>query len=165
MKTQPLLLAATVIAGAFCASAAIAGESDRLNSVVNELRRATAPLHPLEAAAAAGWDTPITGCIANPDPAVGGMGYHYANETLLADGTVDPLRPEVLVYAPKPGGGMQLVAVEYIVFTELNPVPPELFGQTFHLNPNINAWTLHAWVWKHNPSGLFADFNPNVSCL
>ncbi|WP_156962870.1 hypothetical protein [Aerolutibacter daejeonensis] len=164
MKRQSLLLAATLVAGAFCAPVAVAGEDDRLNSLVNELRHATAPFHSIDAAGAAGWATPLTGCIAHPDPAVGGMGYHYANETELADGTVDPLRPEVLVYAPKPGGGLQLVAVEYIVFTQLNPVPPELFGQTFHLNPGINAWVLHAWVWKHNASGLFADFNPGVKC-
>lgn len=23
---------------------------------------------------------------------------------------------------------------------------------------------LHAWVWKHNPAGTFAQFNPRVSC-
>ncbi len=28
--------------------------------------------------------------------------------------------------------------------------------------PNLNL--MHAWVWKHNPSGMFADWNPNVSC-
>lgn len=164
MNKHPLLLAATVVAGAFCATPAIAGEGDRMNSVVNELRQATAAFHSLDAAGAAGWDTAITGCIAHPDRAVGGMGVHYANQTLLSDGTVEATTPEVLVYAPKPNGGLQLVAVEYIVFTELNPVPPELFGQTFHLNPNINAWVLHAWVWRHNPSGLFSDFNPKVSC-
>ena len=26
-------------------------------------------------------------------------------------------------------------------------------------------YEVHAWVWKHNPSGrLFADWNPRVSC-
>jgi hypothetical protein len=23
---------------------------------------------------------------------------------------------------------------------------------------------LHAWIWKHNPDGLFEDWNPDVSC-
>lgn len=23
---------------------------------------------------------------------------------------------------------------------------------------------LHAWIWKHNPSGTFAEWNPNVRC-
>jgi hypothetical protein len=161
---KQLLLAATAIAGALCATPALANEHAGDNAIVHGLRQATAAFHSLDAAGAAGWDTAITGCVAHPDPDVGGMGFHYANQTLLSDGTVEATTPEVLVYAPKAGGGLQLVAVEYIVFTELNPVPPELFGQTFHLNPNINAWVLHAWVWQHNPSGLFADFNPKITC-
>jgi len=23
---------------------------------------------------------------------------------------------------------------------------------------------LHVWVWRHNPEGMFATTNPNVSC-
>ncbi|HET6580207.1 MAG TPA: hypothetical protein VFG66_17955 [Gemmatimonadales bacterium] len=23
---------------------------------------------------------------------------------------------------------------------------------------------VHAWVWRHNPHGMFADHNPSVSC-
>ena len=26
------------------------------------------------------------------------------------------------------------------------------------------AWTLHAWIWKPNPSGLFMPWNPSVNC-
>jgi hypothetical protein len=25
-------------------------------------------------------------------------------------------------------------------------------------------YDLHVWLWKHNPSGLFAPFNPEASC-
>ena len=25
-------------------------------------------------------------------------------------------------------------------------------------------YELHAWIWKHNPSGMFEDWNPTVSC-
>jgi hypothetical protein len=25
-------------------------------------------------------------------------------------------------------------------------------------------YDLHAWIWQANPSGIFAMFNPNVSC-
>lgn len=160
---KKLLTSAAVCAGLFCATAATAAEDARANALVNEVRRATAAFHSLDAAATAGWDVPLTGCIAHPDPAVGGMGYHYVNEDVFFDATVDPLKPETLVYAPSPNG-LKLVAVEYIVFTAANPTPPELFGQTFHLNPVINAWTLHVWLWQHNPSGMFADFNPKVSC-
>ena len=26
-------------------------------------------------------------------------------------------------------------------------------------------YDLHVWVWQANPAGIFAPFNPNVSCL
>ena len=42
--------------------------------------------------------------------------------------------------------------------------PPVLFGQHFHLNPVAGIWALHVWLWKHNPSGMFDDWNPNVTC-
>ena len=48
--------------------------------------------------------------------------------------------------------------------------PPSLFGQTFNFTPSPNRYglppfySLHAWIWKHNPSGMFAPWNPNVSC-
>jgi hypothetical protein len=41
--------------------------------------------------------------------------------------------------------------------------PPVLFGQQFHLNTALDVWVLHAWIWKWNPSGVFADYNPRVS--
>lgn len=45
---------------------------------------------------------------------------------------------------------------------------PTLFGQDFHLKTNIPGtppvWALHLWLWTHNPEGLFADYNPTVSC-
>ena len=25
-------------------------------------------------------------------------------------------------------------------------------------------WALHAWIWKFNPSGTFAMWNPDVNC-
>lgn len=25
-------------------------------------------------------------------------------------------------------------------------------------------YELHAWVWKHNPSGVFEGWNPSVHC-
>jgi hypothetical protein len=51
---------------------------------------------------------------------------------------------------------------------ELGPGGPaqELFGQRFHWNEFAvgGIWALHVWLWRHNPAGLFADWNPNVSC-
>jgi hypothetical protein len=45
-----------------------------------------------------------------------------------------------------------------------------LFGSKFMLIPAGNRfglpafYALHAWVWKHNPSGTFAQWNPQVHC-
>jgi hypothetical protein len=32
------------------------------------------------------------------------------------------------------------------------------------LVPTVGFYTHHAWVWKHNPSGIMADWNPEVVC-
>ena len=129
-----------------------------------QLRQATAAFHRLDHAFIAGWTQDITGCLASPE---GGMGYHFANFGALSDGVAEALRPELLVYAPSAGGGLKLVAVEYLVFADQLPegAPiPMLFGQHFHFNPAVEAWVLHAWIWEHNPSGMFADWNPRISC-
>ena len=56
-----------------------------------------------------------------------------------------------------------LVAAEYM--TPGVGARPTLFGTTFKDGPpNSGTYALHAWVWEHNPAGMFADFNPNVSC-
>ena len=98
---------------------------------------------------------------------VGGMGYHYVNLSLV-DLTLEATQPEVLVYAPGPNGQMRLVAAEYMVpappWDALNSSPPVLMGETFEYNPHLDAYTLHAWVWQHNPAGMFAPWNPTVSC-
>ncbi|MGH7475996.1 MAG: hypothetical protein ACRELD_06885 [Longimicrobiales bacterium] len=127
------------------------------------LRNATAAFHRIDAAAAAGWDTQITGCLELPG--TGGMGYHYGNVSLI-DGTPQEFAPELLVYEPQKNGRLRLVAVEYIVpFTAWTAAePPALHGIDFHRNEAVGLWVLHAWVWKHNPAGIFADWNPTVSC-
>jgi len=28
----------------------------------------------------------------------------------------------------------------------------------------LGIWYLHVWHWEPNPSGVFADWNPNVKC-
>jgi len=25
-------------------------------------------------------------------------------------------------------------------------------------------YDLHVWLWKHNPAGMFAEWNPGLSC-
>ena len=33
----------------------------------------------------------------------------------------------------------------------------------FHRNDTLGIWALHAWIWRPNPGGMHADFNPQVS--
>jgi hypothetical protein len=99
------------------------------------------------------------------NPPIGGMGVHYANTTLL-DGSVTPLTPEVLIYAPGPNGSKKLVGVEFIIPFPAwtSPTPPVLFGQTFAANQTFQVWALHVWTTLDNPNGLFTDWNPRVQC-
>ena len=40
-----------------------------------------------------------------------------------------------------------------------------VYGQTMHvINPVLNWYVEHAWIFTENPSGIFADFNPAVTC-
>lgn len=58
------------------------------------------------------------------------------------------------------------MAVEYIVINAGQPAPT-LGGQAFDLGGTpvpVPHWSLHVWLWKDNPNGAFAAFNPDVSC-
>ena len=137
----------------------------------------TARFHNLEAALEAGYELGwvngsgtriITGCVFHPT--AGAMGYHYFNAALMADLKTDPLEPEALVYAPGDDGELKLAAVEWIVRGQSsNPPgvssPPSVLGMPMHiLVPAVGFYLMHAWVWKPNPAGIMADWNPNVSC-
>lgn len=141
-----------------------AGHAGALRDLA-QLRRSTAAFHSFDVAAAAGWDVQLTPCDDSPD---GAQGIHYGNPDLLFDGgALDPTRPEVLQYEPTRNGGKRLVGVEFIILESDLPgdsPAPELFGQHMHFNAPAGLWALHVWLWRHNPSGMFADWNPKVSC-
>jgi len=129
------------------------------------------------AAEAAGYGLPPEGplheCIASDDD-TGAMGLHYINGDLVGDTVLDAAAPEALVYEPAADGSLELVALEYVVFAEAwdaeNDMAPMLFGEMFMLVDEPNRYelpafyALHAWIWKDNPSGTFASFNPDVTC-
>ena len=110
-------------------------------------------------------------CEATP---AGGMGFHYSNPQLVADPALDPTRPEVLVYAPSPTGPV-LVAAEWLKFDadqnlSTDDDRPALFGRAFD-GPMLGHgpgmpihYDLHVWLWKRNPTGIFAQWNPDVRC-
>jgi len=139
-------------------------------------RRATAGYHDISAAKADGFgellDKNGIACI---DNAAGGMGIHYVLGSRVGDPAEDAATPEALIYEPQANGRLKLVGLEYVVLQSTwedagNTAPPTLFGQTFELVAAGNRYglpafyELHAWIWKHNPSGMFEDWNPNVSC-
>lgn len=130
------------------------------------LRAATAQFHRYDAAKAANYTFLFMNmCMTGATGAnVGGMGYHYVNTDLL-DGSVNVETPEALLYEPGSNGQLNLVAVEYVIPKAAwnSPTPPTLFGRSFVLN-KFDLWALHVWVWENNPDGMFADWNPRVSC-
>lgn len=155
----------SLTASATSASASDASFGPAVAKDLAALRRVTAPYHDFATGKNAGWGTQITGCMTDPGGA-GGMGFHYGNTDFI-DGTAQVERPQLLLYEPESNGKLRLVAVEYIIpytFHARSDTPPELFGRQFKQVDAFQLWGLHAWVWKENPSGMFADWNPNVNC-
>ena len=95
------------------------------------------------------------------------MGYHFMKFKLV-DSVFDVRKPELLVYNKDEDGSFELGAVEYAV--PIDPqspnTPPEGFtgkADVWDFNTNNSGlWTLHAWVWKNNPDGVFNMTNPLV---
>jgi hypothetical protein len=135
-------------------------------SQIAQLRRLVAPFHRFEAAVQAGWSVEFTPCL--EVPGLGGMGFHYGNPEFVQDGgAVNLLQPELLLYEPQSNGKLRFTGVEYIVlFSDVPPTapPPTLLGQAFEAVPDAGLWGLHIYVGQHNPSGIFATWNPRVNC-
>lgn len=154
------LLAAIALSTASIAAAAAASPQAGLA----EVRQATARYHDPAAAVADGY-LATNECV--EVPGLGVMGYHYVNLGLL-DTTVDLRHPEALLYAPSPSGP-RLVAVEWVTIDVGQP-HPSLLGVPFdgpmpgHFPGMPVHYDLHAWIWQANPNGVFAQFNPVLSC-
>jgi hypothetical protein len=89
--------------------------------------------------------------------------------------------PSILIYEPQADGSLQLVAVENLVFRWAwreagNKKPPSYQGVPYDLmqdDPDTKVdeahmfephYDRHVWLFRHNPNGTFAQFNPRVSC-
>ena len=138
------------------------GLGEAIDRDVAKLNAATERFKSAEAAIAAGW--PRTSDCVEHQPH-GAMGFHFQNNA-LADATLDVEQPEVLVYEKRPDGSFQLNGVEYLVpipaWTKAEP--PSIMGQRLKRADSLGIWYLHVWNWTPNPSGLFADWNPDVKC-
>src|SRR5690606_30041979 len=87
----------------------------------------------------------------------------------------------VLIYEPQADGSMSLVAAENLVFIAAwekagNTAPPSYQGVAYdrmvgdpateldeahHFMPHYDR---HVWLYRENPNGVFAQFNPAVTC-
>lgn len=123
----------------------------------------------------------------------GVMGIHFVRPDLLGltsgpgervNGTgthTDFLRPGVLIYEPQADGSMELVAVENLVFMAAweaagNTAPPSFQGVAWDRMVDDPAtevdeahmfaphYDRHVWLYRENPSGIFAQWNPAVTC-
>jgi hypothetical protein len=112
----------------------------------------------------------LLGISAPPNPRVDGNGTH-----------TDFLKPGILIYEPTGDGSLELVAVENLVFQKSwhaagNAKPPSFHGVEYDNMKDDPATVVdeahmfephydrHVWLYRRNPNGMFAQFNPNVSC-
>ena len=116
---------------------------------------------------------PVSPCV--EAPGLGAMGIHYLNEAYVADPSIRAGKPELLLYFPEANGKLRLVGVEYFrpdADQDLTTTGdrPSLAGIPFDgpmlgHDPDMPIhYDLHAWVWKWNPTGVFAQFNPELHC-
>lgn len=157
-------LAATLAATGMTPVGAQPGRSS--DSGLEAVRALTRRYHDVNAAVVDGF--------AATDACVAGMGYHYVNLSRL-DRTLEPSRPEALLYAPTTGGGRRLAGAEWIVVDHDQDLGtdddrPALFGHDFDgpmpgHGPGMPIhYDLHAYAWIDNPDGGFATWNPAITC-
>jgi hypothetical protein len=170
---KKLVFAASYILLATGALSSVASAQENpaaINSkLVQIVRSSTAQYQNVGNATAAGYG-PFLGCVSGSDH--GAMGIHYVNPNLL-NGTLDPTKPQALIYEPS-NGQLTLVGVEFIVdsatWLKNNSSSPVLDGQTLIYVDSPNRYNipaffeLHVWAWRPNPKGPFFDWNDNVSC-
>jgi len=112
----------------------------------------------------------LLGITAPPNPRVSGSGTHTDFRT-----------PAILIYEPQADGSMELVAVENLVFESAwraagHTAPPTFHGRPYEHMADDPATAIdeahlfephfdrHVWLFRDNPNGVYAPYNPNVSC-
>jgi hypothetical protein len=175
MRSALALLVAS-LAGVAVVSVTASAQPARAQHQLPVLRTATDAFHNIATAEQHGYallpDAAGIACIAMPG--MGAMGVHWANPKLVGDPAIVKRHPEALVYAPGRRGTLTLAAVEYVTLQAAwdadHSTRPTLFGHRFNLTTAPNRfglpafYSLHVWVWKDNPAGTFAMWNPTVHC-
>ena len=164
--THPWIKQAIALSGlsitAVLSLAATAAWAADGNPLADKVRAANSRFEDVAAATAEGY-APIP-CASGITG--GAMGIHYVNAAYLKNDAVDIAKPQAVMYEPMANGKLKLVAVEYIT----SKGPASLDGHLFNFDSAPNRYglgafyELHVWAWKKNPTGTFADMNPDVSC-
>jgi len=147
-------------------------QPSKASALIKIVRESTARFQDVSVAEREGYALQF-GCVSGPDS--GAMGLHYINGALVGSGLIDATRPQIVIYEPRPDGGLKLIGADYLVLAKMwnaqHPEdPPQLMGQLFHYFESPNRfglpafYTLHVWAWKNNPNGAFVNWHPNVSC-
>jgi hypothetical protein len=102
----------------------------------------------------------------------GAMGVHFLNMGNVGP-TLDPSKPQVLIYEPV-NGKLNLVAAEWFMPEQVaGGKAPTIFGQTLSgpmdghqpiMPAELRHYDLHVWLWKSNPKGVFISTNTAVKC-
>jgi hypothetical protein len=156
MWTRGLTLVCMFAAGAACAA------EGSPNPLADNVRTANDRFKDVSIAVSEGY-----GPMPCADGETGGSrGSHYVNGDYIKDDAIDIARPEAVMYEPTADGKLTLIGVEYITSKGPAELQNHLFG--FISGPNRYGadpfYALHVWAWKANPTGTFADWNPDVSC-
>jgi hypothetical protein len=108
----------------------------------------------------------LLGISGPPNPRVSGTGTH-----------TNFLKPAILIYEPQADGSLELVAVENLVFQKAwhaagHDAPPSFQGVAYDNMADDPATAVdeahmfephydrHVWLYRDNPNGIFAQYNP-----
>jgi hypothetical protein len=163
-----LAILLTTIAALAVMGFGLAVGANARTDVSNSVREVTARFNSIEQAKKAGYERFY---VCTEQPGVGTMGQHYVKFSLVGDPAIDPFQPEALVYEPRADGTLKLVALEWVRVGLEEATAPTVLGQDMLYKTAPNRFGIepgfyerHYWLYKSNPMGAFADWNPTVSC-
>jgi hypothetical protein len=135
---------------------------------LDEIRALTEKYHDVEAALADGYEPiEINGQLCVTHDHHGTMGIHYLKAELVGEDPIDIFQPQLLLYIPS-DDGLRLTGIEYFT-PDVGQTHPVIFER--HMDGPIDTlegipvhFQLHSWIWSDNPAGVFAQWNPGLTC-
>ena len=174
MRSKRLLVVSSLLVVAAAAAGSWALVASAGDPALDAARAATAQYHRIDVAKGDGYGlfTDAKGVACIDLPGAGAMGIHYVDGGLVGDPAIDASKPEALVYEPEQNGRLQVgnegrgsaIAKSGSGSIDLHSAAPSstVGGPIAIASPG--TYSLHAWIWKHNPVGMFAPWNPDATC-